>query len=175
MSRTSAGRPGADDVDVERADLGLDQQAIAGGHDVEDRRARGDHAAGREELHVDDRAGDRRQDLAAALHVVGRGQVLVGLGEVALDLLELVGGLLGLVVVERQDLELGLADRLLRAGDVRAALRPAALEPGGTPAQVEQPRLALEPLLDQILDRLLLLGGQLDLAVGRGDLRLAGL
>ena len=121
-------------VDVGRAGLGVDGQLVVLGHDLHQRGAGLRHAAGRHGAEVHDAAVDRGQHVAAAQHVLGGAHLLAQVGDAALHVAQLAHHLLGALVVEVDDLQPGLADRLLRLGDLAAELAEPAVEIGGRAA-----------------------------------------
>ena len=146
----------------------VDQQLLVVRHDVEHRLARPDDAALGAKAELDHGAGDRRRDQRARKHVPADREPLLDLGELGLGAAQLLidgiqrRGALG------DDLQLGLADRLLRPGDPGAPLGAGALDLAARAAEREQAGLALEPLAVELLGAFDLLVDQRDLpAVGR--------
>ena len=139
-------------VDVGRAYLRLDDQPVRRRDQIEHRLAGADHATRGGEAQVEDGAGDGGRDLGPAQRVVGRGQLLLRLATLHLDLGELLVDLLDPPDADVSDLQAGLADRLLRLGDIRLELACRAEQRGILAPQSEEARLALEFLAIELLD-----------------------
>ena len=101
-----------------------------------------DHAAGRPEAQLDHGAVGRRRDQRARQHVAARRQPLLDLGELDLDAAELLVGGLEQRGVLGDDLQLGLADRLLARGRSGPAARRGRPRCRRGALQREQPDLA---------------------------------
>jgi hypothetical protein len=143
------GQAGFDHVDVERIDARLYNEPVALRHDVKDRRTGSDHRAYREKAQIYDLPGNRRSNVDAAQYVFGGTKVFFGRGEFRLDLFELLRDLRGEAVLEIDDLQLGLADRLLGARDLRNVLAAAARQLCRLAPKGEQPRLPLQSLAEE--------------------------
>src|SRR5262249_9605502 len=105
-------------VDIAGLHLRLDNQAAVFRHDLDDRIARLDDAAGGMRRQADRRPGSRCADLNMAEYLLGGHEALAQLGDLRLYIADIPGHLLVEGAVELQEFELRAADRIAAARDV---------------------------------------------------------
>ena len=147
-----------------RRDLGLDHQLVGARHDLHDGLAVADHAADGVHRKLMDDAGLRRADIDALELVLGRRHALLELGDLALRLAQVLEHLGAEILVELDDLQLGLADLAARARDVGDELAALALQPRLVALELCKREMRDEVLLVKLGDADELLRDQLDLA-----------
>ena len=82
-------------------------------------------------------------------HVCGGTKVFFGRGELCLHVFDLLCDLRRDAVLQVDDLQLGLADRLLSAGDLRNVLTAATRQLRSLAPERKEPRFSLEPFVEQ--------------------------
>ena len=144
-------------------DLGLDHELVGARHDLHDGLAVADHAADGMDRELVDEAGLRRAQLDPLELVLGRRDALLELGDLALRLAQVLEHLGAEILVELDDLQLGLADLAARARDVGDELAALALEPRLVALQLREARDGDQILLVEVGDADELLADQLEL------------
>src|SRR5829696_9150057 len=164
------GLPDADLIDVLRRELRLDRQHIGFRHDQHDGLSGRDHPADRVDGRLVHHPVLRRSDIDALQLVLGRDLALDELGNLALDLAQVLGNLAAQILIDLQDLQLDLGNLALGLsgrGDELAAL---ALEARGVALERRHALDLHEVLAPEIPDALELLADQLGFALLRRDL-----
>src|SRR5262245_24321268 len=150
-------------VDVLRRDLGLDHELVRLRHDLHDRLAIADDAAHRVHAELMHDAALRRPDIHALELILRRRHTLLELGDLALGFAQVLEHLGAEILIELQDLQLGLAVLGARAGDRRDELAALALEPRLVALQRHEALNADEVLLVELGHADQLLADELDL------------
>ena len=102
-------------------------QIVGVRHDQHDRLAGGDDAADGVDVRLEHHAVLRRADVDALELILGRDLALDEFADLAVDLAHLLGDLAAQILVDLDDLQLGLGDLALGLGDRRDQLRRARL------------------------------------------------
>src|SRR5689334_7129428 len=144
--------PGRDLVDVARRHLGLDHELIAARDDLHDGLAGADHAADGVHAQLVHGAALRGTDLDPVELILGRGDPLVELGDLALGLPQVLENLGAGVLIELDDLELDLADLAARARYVGNELAAVPVQLGLVALQLGIARYGDELLLVELRD-----------------------
>src|SRR5215203_5224162 len=164
------GLPDADLIDVLRRELRLDRQHIGFRHDQHDGLSGRDHPADRVDGRLVHHPVLRRSDIDALQLVLGRDLALDELGNLALDLAQVLGNLAAQILIDLQDLQLDLGNLALGLGGRRDELAALALEARGVALERRHALDLHEVLAPEIADALELLADQLGFALLRRDL-----
>jgi len=143
--------PGMKVVDVVDIHVRLDRQILVGRDDVHDLVPPSDHTAHREDGEPDDIAGIGAADFGAVEHVLCRQEARHHVQDLGLDLPQILGHVGHPAVLQLDDLQLDLADRLLCLGDVAHDLAGLALESRRSALQLQDPRSQGEALGKEIV------------------------
>ena len=118
-------------IDLVREHLGLELELVVDRDDVHHRLCGRDHAADGVDVELVDIAVAGSTDVDALQLVLGRHAALGIFRDLALDLAQLLHRLGAHLLVDLDDLELGLGDAAFRLGDRRDELAALAFDAGG--------------------------------------------
>ena len=118
-------------IDVLWCDFCLDHERVSFGHDQHDRLSGVDHAPDGVDRQLMDDPALRRADIDALQLVLGRNTTFHKLGVFCLNLAQLLHHLGAHVVINLDNLQLGLGDLAPSLGDSRDQLAPLAFDAGG--------------------------------------------
>src|SRR5829696_6272079 len=164
------GLPDADLIDVLRRELRLDRQHIGFRYDQHDGLSGRDHPAHRVDGRLVHHPVLRRSDIDALQLVLGRDLALDELGNLALDLAQILGNLAAQILIDLQDLQLDFGNLALGLCSRRDELAALALEARGVALKRRHALDLHEVLAPEIPDALELLADQLGFALLRRDL-----